>query len=245
MVNDVAIKAVNGKGVSTETENKLPVPVQIEKLTHFKTSVNQVYFEFIYLVFILAAACTLLLLLYNDSPWFSWADNTVWFYSIIGAFLGGWVYDAKWFYLCTSLGKNNEFIAFKWDPNKFYWRILIPFISAVLGFTFYIIVRAGIIPFMTLGGSNIEAFGFSFIFGYFSEVTVSKIASWVKKPEEPTGSTIDGGGNPPPPPPPPPQGPGGEGESGKPPVRETETADTSVAKVGEPVGEGESGKPPV
>lgn len=165
--------------------------VKIQELTHFKDPVNQVYFEFIYLVALLAIASVLLLLLYNGSPLFNWADNKSYFYSIIAAFLGGWTYDAKWFYLSTSMGKSNEFEAFKWSPNKFYWRMLIPFISAILGFSFYILVKANLIPFMTLGNSNIQAFGFSFAFGYFSEVTVEKIASWVKKPADNKANTDD------------------------------------------------------
>jgi hypothetical protein len=166
----------------------------------FKDEKSQINFEFAYLIVTLVITCLLLWLIYQDFLCFIKDIDKKFYYAFLGAFLGGWAFDAKWFYRGIAgrekvkdkekeedkaTGKEKEKEKHpeetgKWNPNRFYWRMLIPFISAVVGFSFYLIVKAKLIPFIEINQtSGSVAFGFSFIFGYFSDMAIGKMSDWI------------------------------------------------------------------
>lgn len=158
-------------------ENKL----EKKYIFFFKDDKSQIKFEFTYLLVLLAMCSLALFVLYIIPIEYFNTSSKKYLYSIIGAFMGGWAYDAKWFYRVTAKGKDNQYKT-GWEPNKFYWRILTPFLSSIVGFAFYIIVISRIIPFIVINSnSNTTALGFSFIFGYFSDMAIGKMSDWVCK----------------------------------------------------------------
>jgi len=179
---------------------------------NFKDERTQINFEFAYLIVTLVITCILLWLIYQDFLCFVKDIDKKFYYAFLAAFLGGWAFDAKWFYRGIAKRekvkesdkekekdkenendkeKDNEADkengkekhpeeTGKWNQNRFYWRMLIPFISAVVGFSFYVIVKAKLIPFIEINpSSGSVAFGFSFIFGYFSDMAIGKMSDWI------------------------------------------------------------------
>lgn len=150
--------------------------IEPDSFSFFKSDKNQIIFEFVYLVATMILACTCLWLIHVR--YFSFDSPTRWFlYSLIGGFLGGWSFDARWFYRVTARGKDTQY-AWKWEANKIYWRILIPFISAIIAFATYLAGISEIIPIVSINiGSGTDAFAFSFVIGYFSDTAIGKLAS--------------------------------------------------------------------
>jgi hypothetical protein len=144
-------------------------------VTFIKNTKTQIVFEFCYLIatMILASAC-----LWSIHIGYVTVNSpTRWYlYSLIGGFLGGWAFDAKWFYRVTARGKDTQY-PWKWEANKIYWRILIPFISAIVAFSIYLAGISKIIPIVSINiGSGADAFAFSFVMGYFSDTVIGKLA---------------------------------------------------------------------
>lgn len=148
----------------------------------FTSDQSQIKFEFFYLIFLFAFATTttLLLQLYSTSAEISHA-NKVYLFSMLGGFMGGWVYDTKWFYRVTARGKNDQY-KFPWQPHKFYWRILTPFLSSIVAFCMYLLLVSDFLPIQI---PNIDsgrlAFSLSFLLGYFSDLVLSRLAAWAEK----------------------------------------------------------------
>lgn len=153
-----------------------------ECVPFFKSDKAQIIFEFIYLIviFLLASIAMLLLQFYFPTKGMLHADKIVLF-SILGGFIGGWVYDTKWFYRVTARGKNDQY-NFPWQPHKFYWRILTPFLSAIVAFCTYLLIVADFLPIqMPSKESGKLAFSLSFLLGYFSDLVLSRLAAWAEK----------------------------------------------------------------
>lgn len=148
----------------------------------FRSDKNQIIFEFFYLIIILVLACSLVLFLQlcSTNLGISHTDKQSLF-SILGGFLGGWVYDAKWFYRVTARGKSDQY-GFPWQPHKFYWRILTPFLSALVAFSVYLLAATEIIPFTVKDNNSAKiAFSVSFITGYFSDLVLNRLAATAEK----------------------------------------------------------------
>ena len=88
----------------------------------FKEDKSQIIFEFFYLVIIFIAACVSIFLLQIKSTELGLThDEKLALFALLGGFLGGWVYDAKWFYRVTARGRHDQY-GFPWQPHKFYWK---------------------------------------------------------------------------------------------------------------------------
>lgn len=157
----------------------------------FKEDKNQIIFEFFYLIVIFAIAILLLLSiqLYGEEIGIN-HNNKLMIFSVLGGFLGGWIYDAKWFYRVTARGKNNQY-DFPWQPHKFYWRILTPFLSALVAFNTYLLACSDFIPIIIKNKDTAKtAFSLCFLLGYFSDLVLSRLAGWAEKivPKVPKGN---------------------------------------------------------
>tara|TARA_R110002049_G_scaffold75862_2_gene194989 strand:+ start:31566 stop:32141 length:576 start_codon:yes stop_codon:yes gene_type:complete len=148
----------------------------------FSSDKYQIVFEFFYLVaiFLVAVAVMIFMQFFSSDVGMS-HPNKVFIFSILGGFFGGWTYDTKWFYRVTARGKNNQY-KFSWQPHKFYWRVLTPFLSAIVAFNTYLLVTSGVLPInFAHQKSGMLAFSFSFLLGYFSDLVLSRLAAWAEK----------------------------------------------------------------
>lgn len=148
----------------------------------FNSDKVQIKFEFWYLVllFVIASATTLCLQIFGDIAGLKHADKLALF-AVLGGFFGGWVYDTKWFYRVTARGKNNQY-DFPWQPHKFYWRILTPFLSGIVAFATFLLASADFLPIAIKNKESARtAFAICFLLGYFSDLVLSRLAAWAEK----------------------------------------------------------------
>jgi hypothetical protein len=148
----------------------------------FKSDKKQIVFEFFYLVFLLVVSCASIFCLqvYGQKLGMLSSDKSL-FMALLGGFMGGWVYDAKWFYRVTARGKNNQY-GFLWQPHKLYWRVLTPFLAALVSFSTYLLAVSEVIPiYIKNTESSKAAFSICFILGYFSDLVLSRLAAWAEK----------------------------------------------------------------
>lgn len=148
----------------------------------FKSDKSQIKFEFWYLVTLFTIVCsaTLSIQLLGPSTGLIHADKLALF-AVFGGFLGGWVYDAKWFYRVTARGKNDQY-GFPWQPHKFYWRILTPFLSGIVAFATFLLVTSDFLPIVIKNKESARAaFSICFLLGYFSDLVLSRLAAWAEK----------------------------------------------------------------
>ncbi|MGG7674207.1 hypothetical protein [Pseudomonas viridiflava] len=146
---------------------------------YFDTDKGQIIFEFLYLV-VLLIGCMGLLLLIQFDVWHVSYNNKMFLFALVGGFLGGWVYDAKWFYRVTARGKSDQY-KYLWQCHKFYWRVLTPFLSSIVAFVTYLLVASGMFPVvMKNPAAASTAFSMCFIFGYFSDLVLSRLAAWAE-----------------------------------------------------------------
>ncbi len=148
----------------------------------FKSDKSQIVFEFWYLVMLFVAACTVVIFmqLAGDSIGLRHSDKLI-FFATLGGFLGGWVYDAKWFYRVTARGKNNQY-DFPWQAHKFYWRILTPFLSGIVALATFLLGSADFLPIAIKNKDSARAaFSTCFLLGYFSDLVLSRLAAWAEK----------------------------------------------------------------
>lgn len=151
-----------------------------ECVPYFSTNKGQIIFEFFYLLVLLGAAASILLLVQlgvlEVKP-----NNKMFIFALLGGFLGGWVYDAKWFYRVTARGKNDQY-QYLWQCHKFYWRVLTPFLSSIVAFVTYLLIASGMFPVVMKNSSAAStAFSMCFIFGYFSDLVLSRLAAWAEE----------------------------------------------------------------
>jgi len=148
----------------------------------FESDKSQIQFEFWYLtITFLISVLTLFIIQAKIFDFeINHADKTS-IFSIIGGFLGGWVYDTKWFYRVTARGKNDQH-GFPWQPHKFYWRIFTPFLSAVVAFVAILLAKSDFFPIAIKNKESAQsAFAICFFFGYFSDLVLSRLAAWAEK----------------------------------------------------------------
>lgn len=151
-----------------------------ECVPYFDTNEGQIKFEFWYLVFLLATAASIMFLIQLKVLGVEY-NNKVFIYALFGGFLGGWVYDAKWFYRVTARGKDDQY-KYLWQCHKFYWRVLTPFLSCLVAFVTYILISSGVFPIVLKNSSSAgAAFSICFIFGYFSDLVLSRLAAWAEE----------------------------------------------------------------
>jgi hypothetical protein len=153
-----------------------------ECVPFFKSDKNQIIFEFGYLLVTFCAAAGLLLAiqLCGEKAGISHKDRLA-MIAVIGGFLGGWVYDTKWFYRVTARGKSDQY-GFPWQPHKFYWRIMTPFLASLVAFSTYLLATADFFPFSVKEKESARtAFAICFLLGYFSDLVLSRLAAWAEK----------------------------------------------------------------
>ena len=152
-----------------------------EVVPFFKSSKSQIVFEFWYLVVLLVASCSVLLLIQlKGSELGITHSDKVTMFALIGGFLGGWVYDTKWFYRVTARGKNNQY-GFPWHSHKFYWRVLTPFLAALVAFSTYLLASMDVFPVIINNTDSAKvSFAVCFLLGYFSDLVLSRMAKWAE-----------------------------------------------------------------
>lgn len=148
----------------------------------FSRDKSQIIFEFFYLVALLIAACSAIFVLQLKSIEMGIShDNKVSLFAILGGFLGGWVYDAKWFYRVTARGKYDQY-GFPWQPHKFYWRVMTPFLSALVAFSTYMLLDSGLLPIELKNKDSAKvSISICFVLGYFSDLVLSRLAKWAER----------------------------------------------------------------
>jgi hypothetical protein len=145
----------------------------------FKADKSQIRFEFFYLIVTLLAAVAAILLTHFKAQ-FMTPDSKALIYAGLGGFLGGWAFDAKWFYRVTARGRSKQYV-YKWERNKFYWRVLTPFLSGLIAFTVYSLVTSEQLPLILKNpASGRASFGFSFVLGYFSDLVLTRTSKWLE-----------------------------------------------------------------
>jgi len=151
-----------------------------ECVPYFQTNKGQIIFEFLYLVALLLLTGVALLAIQLRWVPVEHHDKVL-IFSLFGGFLGGWVYDAKWFYRVTARGKSNQY-NYLWQCHKFYWRVLTPFLSSIVAFVTYLLMASDVLPVAIRGGGSAgAAFSISFVFGYFSDLVLSRLAAWAEQ----------------------------------------------------------------
>ncbi|MDX2442035.1 MAG: hypothetical protein QNK40_15990, partial [Desulfobacterales bacterium] len=77
-------------------------------------------------------------------------------------------------------GKNDQY-GFPWQPHKFYWRILTPFLSGIVALSTYLLIQADFFPLEVKNKESAKlAFSLCFILGYFSDLVLSRLAAWAE-----------------------------------------------------------------
>lgn len=152
-----------------------------EVVPFFKTPTSQIKFEFWYLVALLIISCSLLVFIQLKSEYLGIDHgDKVTIFALIGGFLGGWVYDTKWFYRVTARGRSNQY-SYPWHSHKFYWRVLTPFLAALVSFAAYLLASMEVFPIViNNSGSAKVSFAVCFLLGYFSDLVLSRLAKWAE-----------------------------------------------------------------
>ena len=170
-----------GVAMSDEESDAKAKEVRVQDLVpYFKNHKNQIVFEFFYLVALLLGASYFLFWI-QFNPHFMEYKNKVFVFAILGGFFGGWVYDAKWFYRVTARGRSDQ-CNYLWQPHKFYWRVLTPFLSCIVAFVTYLLIASGMFQLELKNATAAStAFSMCFILGYFSDLVLSRLAAWAEK----------------------------------------------------------------
>lgn len=92
-----------------------------------------------------------------------------WIAVSISGMLGGIAFDLKWLYHSVAKGL--------WNEDRLLWRIIVPFISAIVSVFLAFMIVSGIIPFLKGESFNSLYFslGFGFLFGYFSDSVLAAL----------------------------------------------------------------------
>lgn len=167
-------------------------------ITPFKSDHGQQWFEFSYLVLVLIV-CVISVIVVSCDYFSMLPEVKVMLFSAVGGVLGGWAFDAKWFYRVTARGKDNQY-KLHWEEHKIFWRLLVPVISGVVAVAFYCLLSTGVISFLKFDGvSGRYSFAISFLLGYFSDATISKMGDLINtlfgdKPEKAEGKNDESKG---------------------------------------------------
>ena len=149
---------------------------------YFSSDRWQIVFEFFFLLLSLAIAVAFVAVVHLKGTAFALDRNTkALMLAAAGGFLGGWAFDAKWFYRVTARGKSDQY-PYRWQRHKFYWRILTPFLAGLGAFAVYLLASSKVLPIVVAdAGSGRAAFGISFFLGYFSDMVFSRLAAWTER----------------------------------------------------------------
>lgn len=95
-----------------------------------------------------------------------------WIAVSVSGMLGGIAFDLKWLYHSVAKGR--------WNEDRRLWRIIVPFISAIVSIFLAFMIVSGIIPF--LKGDSFKSMyfglGFGFLFGYFSDSVLAALKNF-------------------------------------------------------------------
>lgn len=142
---------------------------------------RQIQFEFFYLISTLILGLLLLLLCIFNVLSLNTGIQENSLYSFIGGFLGGWCFDTKWFYRVTAKGKDDQ-KPWNWQAHKIYWRLFLPWISAISSMMFYFLILSDVIPMLSIPKKTVYLIlGLSFLFGYLGDNIFSTMTNWFKK----------------------------------------------------------------
>lgn len=139
----------------------------------------QVFFEFVYLVILLALLSFVVFYIHFFGSTLGLCPNDkILIYALTGSLLGGWLFDAKWFYqVVASNPKSTKYIP--WKPSKFYWRMLIPYTAGIVAFATYLLATSEMLPIRIPDSHPARsALGLTIVFGYFSDLMLSKLAQF-------------------------------------------------------------------
>lgn len=142
----------------------------------FKSKKSQIVFEFWFLVvsFCIAAAAVYFVARFESG------SMRPLLLAALGGFLGGWTFDAKWFYRVTARGKDDQH-KHSWQRHKFYWRILIPFVAGLISFAAYLLASSEALPIQVKDPhSGRIAFGLTYFLGLFTDIILSRLAKWTE-----------------------------------------------------------------
>lgn len=155
---------------------------------YFNTKENQIRFECWYIVFTFLIVVGLVVAIHFKYKIAIDHDTKVLVYSFLGGFLGGWTLVVKWFYRVTARGKENQYKQV-WEKHKFYWRVFTPFLSAIIAFVLFLLISTDTLPLAIKDKDSSKiAFGLSFLFGYFSDIVMSKLSKWMESSMNSEGS---------------------------------------------------------
>lgn len=141
----------------------------------FKSNKSQIIFEFFYILTFLLVCVAIIISIHLSYLVLDERSKHL-AYAALGGLLGGWTFVAKWFYMVTAKGRDNE-KRWSWEYHKFYWRMLTPFVAGLLSFSIFLLGDAGIIQ-VKIGSNNSAAvaYAFCYVMGYFSDIVMSKLS---------------------------------------------------------------------
>lgn len=102
-------------------------------------------------------------------------ESAKWIALALAGFIGGAVFDLKWLYHSVARGT--------WNTDRWLWRIIVPFNSAMVSLFTGFLVASEAIPFLKSESfENVYALlGFGFLFGYFSDNILAALQNLAKQ----------------------------------------------------------------
>lgn len=106
--------------------------------------------------------------LHLDMP--TWVHVQHYSYAWLGGLFGGSLFTMKWLYHSVAKGS--------WHQDRRLWRIFTPLLSAGVGFTIVLLSATRVLPLFGADtvGTNGGALGVGVLVGYFSDLTLSRLA---------------------------------------------------------------------
>jgi hypothetical protein len=100
----------------------------------------------------------------------TWLTVSHYAYAWVGGMLGGSLFTMKWMYHSVAKGI--------WNQDRRLWRIFTPLLSAGVGFTVVVLSASRVLPLFGADTvqSNSGALAVSILVGYFSDLTMSRLA---------------------------------------------------------------------
>ncbi len=102
-------------------------------------------------------------------------ENAKWIALVLAGFIGGAVFDLKWLYHSVAKGI--------WNRDRWPWRVIVPFNSAIVSLFTGFLFASGIVPFLKDESFEdvLTLLGFGFIFGYFSDNILAAMQNMARK----------------------------------------------------------------
>jgi hypothetical protein len=142
----------------------------------------QISAECAYLALLMLAAPVVLVLVWLGEPgdWLGIGNDdfhsiATYLFAWTGGLLGGTLFAMKWLYHSVAHGQ--------WNVDRWLWRFFTPHLSGAFSFGIIALVTSGL--FDVLDRDTLKApsavVGMSLLFGYFSDYTVARLASFAKR----------------------------------------------------------------